>query len=312
MGEHLALWRGAGGRPVAGEDRCLHRAGMLSKGRTANGCLECPYHGWTYGENGGLLRVPSMGDALPAGTRSLRTYDSTEKDGYVYVRLETGAEEFPPFAMPHWGTAGWKHVRLTNLFKNDVTNCVENFVDIPHTTFVHRGLFRSPRRQRLRATVRRVQGSVLTEYHGETDNLGLFSRFLNPSGRPIKHVDAFHMPNVTSVEYEFGPRRRFVITSQSVPEDEMTTRVHTDLAYDYGLWNILAGPFVRWAGQKVIDQDLEVLEDQGVVLRRTPGRFSHTPADVIHVLIESVRRELEEGRDPRLLPERREEVEFCV
>ena len=111
---------------------------------------------------------------------------------------------------------------------------------------------------------------------------------------------------------EFGPRRRFVITSQSVPEDEMTTRVHTDLAYDYGLWNILAGPFVRWAGQKVIDQDLEVLEDQGVVLRRTPGRFSHTPADVIHVLIESVRRELEEGRDPRLLPERREEVEFCV
>lgn len=285
---------------------------MLSKGRVVDGCLECPYHGWTYGENGRLLKVPSMGDALPAGTRRLPCYDTLEQDGYVYVRLEKGTEDFSPFSMPHWSAAGWKHVRLTNVFKNDVTNCVENFVDIPHTTFVHRGLFRSPKRQKLTATVRRVQGSVLTEYHGETDNLGLFSKFLNPAGRPIRHVDAFHMPNVTSVEYEFGPRRRFVITSQSVPEDERTTRVHTDLAYDYGAWNALAGPFVRWAGQKVIDQDLEVLEDQGVVLRRTPGRFSHTPADVIHVLIESVRRELEEGRDPRLLPERREEIEFCV
>jgi phenylpropionate dioxygenase-like ring-hydroxylating dioxygenase large terminal subunit len=253
-----------------------------------------------------------MGAGLPAGTRSLRMYDSTEKDGYVYVRLEKGTEDFPPFGMPRWGAAGWKHVRLTNVFQNDVTNCVENFVDIPHTTFVHRGLFRSPNRQRITATVTRHQGSVLTEYHGETDNLGLFSKFLNPSGRPIRHVDAFHMPNVTSVEYEFGPRRRFVITSQSVPEDGMTTRVHTDLAYDYGAWNLLAGPFVRWAGQKVIDQDLEVLEDQGAVLGRTPGRFSHTPADVIHVLIESVRRELEEGRDPRALPDRREEIEFWV
>lgn len=253
-----------------------------------------------------------MGEALPSGTRRLNVYDCIERDGYVYVRLEKGTEDFSPFSMPHWSTAGWKHVRLTNLFKNDVTNCVENFVDIPHTTFVHRGLFRSPNRQRLTAAVRRVQGSVLTEYRGETDNLGLFSKFLNPSGRPIIHTDAFHMPNVTSVAYEFGPRRRFVITSQSVPEDGMTTRVHTDLAYDYGVWNLVAGPFVRWAGQKVIDQDLEVLEDQGAVLKRTPGRFSHTPADVIHVLIESVRRELEEGRDPRALPERREEVEFWV
>lgn len=277
-----------------------------------NGCLECPYHGWSYGETGGLLKVPSMGEELPAGTRSLKTYDSTEEDGYVYVRLEKGTEDFAPFSMPHWGKAGWKHVRLTNRFKNSVTNCVENFVDIPHTSFVHKGIFRSPMRQKLSATVRRVQGSVLTEYRGETDNLGIFSKFLNPSGRLIKHTDAFHMPNVTSVAYEFGPRRRFVITSQSVPEDEMTTLVHTDLAYDYGAWNAVAGPFVRWAGQKVIDQDLEVLEDQGVVLRRSAGRFSHTPADVIHVLIESVRRELEEGRDPRALPDRREEIEFWV
>jgi phenylpropionate dioxygenase-like ring-hydroxylating dioxygenase large terminal subunit len=312
MGEHLVLWRGEEGEPRAGSDRCLHRAGMLSKGTIENGCLVCPYHGWTYGADGELLRVPSMGGALPAGTRALQTTSAAEEDGYVYVRLEGGSEDFAPFAMPHWGEKGWRHVRLTNRFKNDVTNCVENFVDIPHTSFVHRGLFRSPGTQKLKANVERRGGSVIATYRGETNNLGLFTRFLNPSGREIKHVDAFHMPNVTNVEYEFGPRRRFSITSQSVPAEGGQTIVHTSLAFDYGLWNVVASPFVRWAGQKVIDQDLEVLADQSEVISRTPGAFSHSPADVIHVFIESVRRELESSRDPRRLPDMSQEIEFWV
>lgn len=312
LGEHLVLYRGPGGAPVAAPDRCLHRAGMLSKGRVSGGCLECPYHGWTYGAKGRLEHIPSMGEAALSGSRALPVLSALESDGYVYVRFEDGPEELPPFALPHWNERGWRRVRLTNRFKNSVTNCAENFIDIPHTAFVHRGIFRSPRRQRLTATVTRRGGSVVARYRGETDNLGLFSRLLNPSGREIAHVDSFHMPNVTCVEYELGPRRRFVITSQSVPEDENTTLVHTDLAYDYGLWNFVAGPIVRRQGQKIIDQDIAILADQAEVLRRTPGEFSHSPADAIHALIESVRRELEAGRDPRLLPERSQEIEFWV
>ncbi|MBI5201381.1 MAG: hypothetical protein HY925_07330 [Elusimicrobia bacterium] len=40
--------------------------------------------------------------------------------------------------------------------------------------------------------------------------------------------------------------------------------------------------------------------------------FTHTPADIIHVFIESIHRELELGRDPRLLPDRSQEIEFWV
>lgn len=312
MAEHLALYRDKNGAPVAAFDRCLHRAGMLSKGRVENGCLECPYHGWTYGAKGRLVKIPSMGaDAAPGG-RALPGPEALEREGYIYVRFENGPEDFAPFAQPHWGEKGWRRVRLKNMFKNDVTNCVENFVDIPHTSFVHRGLFRSPRRQKLTATVARKAGSVVTRYHGETDNLGSYSWFLNPSGKEISHVDSFHMPNVTCVEYDFGPRRRFFITSQSVPAEGGTTVVHTDLAFDYGIGGYLAGPLVRRAGQAVIDQDLEVLADQQEVMRRSPGEFSHSPADVIHVYIESVRRELEAGRDPRRLPDMSSDIEFWV
>lgn len=155
-------------------------------------------------------------------------------------------------------------------------------------------------------------GSVLVSYRGEKANLGTFSWLLNPSGGEIGHTDSFHMPNVTSVEYRFGPRRSFCITSQSVPMSDEETLVYTDLSYDYGIFNPVAGYFVRREGQKVIDQDIEILARQMKTIKRFGTKFTHTPADVIHVFIESIRNELEQGRDPRLLPEQKKEIEFWV
>lgn len=318
LGETLVLFRGADGAPRALPDRCLHRAGKLSKGHVIEGCLQCPYHGWVYEGDGRLCEIPSMGprgrDEAALGSRRSPAFETRERQGLVYVRLETPPEglSLEPFDLLHHGERGWRRLMLQNRFRNSVVNCAENFVDIPHTAFVHPGIFRTSRRQRLTASVTRRGGSVVTRYRGETDNLGWFARLLNPSGSEIGHVDSFHMPNVTCVEYEFGPRRRFVITSQSVPVRPDETLVYTDLAWDYGWMTPFAGPIVRWQGQKVIDQDLEVLADQQDVIARHGQKFSHSPADVIHVLIESVCAELERGRDPRLLPDMTQEVEFWV
>ena len=99
-----------------------------------------------------------------------------------------------------------------------MTSCVENFIDVPHTVFVHPGIFR----------VARDGGRVEVTFLGETENLGWFRRFLNPRGGVIEHVDRFFAPNLTSVEYRFGPRRHLFITSQSVPVTPDRTRVATD------------------------------------------------------------------------------------
>jgi phenylpropionate dioxygenase-like ring-hydroxylating dioxygenase large terminal subunit len=193
-----------------------------------------------------------------------------------------------------------------------VTRCAENFVDIPHTAFVHPRIFRSRRDQRVGARVSRAAGTVTVRYRHERANLGTFTWFLNPSHGDIEHVDRFHMPNVTCVEYGFGPRRRFVITSQAVPVSADETLVHTDLTFDYGAWGRLARPVVRRLAQRIIDQDIAILGHQTHVIERDGEDFTHTPADVIHVFIESIRRELEAGRDPRHLPERGAEIEFWV
>jgi phenylpropionate dioxygenase-like ring-hydroxylating dioxygenase large terminal subunit len=314
LGEWLAVFRGPDGRPTALQDRCKHRNGRLSSGTVKAGCLACPYHGWTYDAAGQVVAVPAEGASFKAtpGRRG-QAYATREQDDFVYVRLAAEpAVEVEPFRMPHYREPGYRTVRLQNRMNNNVTNCAENFIDIPHTVFVHPGIFRKPRAQRLTATVTRKDGQVHANYRGETDNLGWFRWFLNPGGREIRHVDSFYMPNVTSVIYEFGPRRVFVITSQSVPAADDDTLVYTDLTFDYGFWNHFAAPIVRWQSQKVIDQDVAALAAQHEVIAKYGESFSNTSADIIHVFVESIREALAKGEDPRALPEREVEVEFLV
>ena len=71
LGEMIVLWRTPDGQPVAMLDRCLHRNALLSEGELFDGCIGCPYHGWTYDRAGLCINVPSEGPngGAPGGTR---------------------------------------------------------------------------------------------------------------------------------------------------------------------------------------------------------------------------------------------------
>lgn len=314
LGEWLAIFRGENGEAVALRDRCLHRSSRLSAGKVCNGALQCSYHGWMYDRNGNAIAVPSEGNSFkPSQQRRAKCYPTKEQDGYVYVRLaDNPSEDFPPFSMPYYQQPGWETVRVINRFSNNVTNCVENFIDIPHTAFVHPGVFRNSRQQKLATIVRRENGAVLVEYNNETNNLGWYSRFLNPQGVPIKHSDRFYMPNITCVEYQMAQNRHLFITSQSIPENENSTLVYTDVTYNYGIWNKLARSFVRWTAQYIIQQDVKILGIQGEAIAKYGIQFNNTPADTIHVFVESIRGAIASGKDPRSLPNKSVQITFYV
>jgi phenylpropionate dioxygenase-like ring-hydroxylating dioxygenase large terminal subunit len=314
LGEWLAIFRGEEGRPVALRDRCMHRNSRLSPGKACQGTVQCPYHGWTYDKTGTVVAVPAEGDNFKSlASRKAKRYDTREQDGYVYVRLvDQPSEQFEPFPMPHHREPGWETVRVINRFRNNVTNCAENFIDIPHTASVHPGIFRTARKQELEMTVKRCNGAVHAEYRNETKNLGWYTHFLNHKGSEIKHTDHFYMPNVTSVEYDMAPNRRLWITSQSIPETEDSTLVYTDVTYNYGIWNKLARPFVHWTAQQIIRQDVEALGMQRDVIEKYGEQFANTPADTIHVFLESIRDRLAAGEDPRQLPDKSVQVTFWV
>lgn len=311
LDERLVCFRSADGAATVLRDRCLHRNAPLSDGRVRNGLLACPYHGWVYDGQGNVVTIPALGATLTQ-RHCLRPYPVIERDGYVYVRLNHDAPaDITPFAMPHFGDAGWKTLRLQNRFLNNVSNCVENFIDIPHTAFVHRAIFRSSKGERLRARVSRMEGRVQVAYANERGNLGKYRWFLNPRGGEVTHTDSFHAPNVTSVEYQIG-NKTFLITSQAVPVLSNETLVYTDLTYRFGLLNTLAAPIVRRYGQQIIDQDLAILARQMTNIERYGREFRDTPADHIHRYVDSIRDAIERGEDPRALPNVSQDIEFYV
>ena len=313
LDEWVVIYRDKNGAPVALLDRCLHRNTKLSQGRVEQGELRCPYHGWQYDGNGEVSFIPSEGrQDHVVKKRCAKRFMVIEKQGYIYVCL--GRPEFQPqpFSIPQWQKKGWQHIRLVNHFDNTVTNCAENFVDVPHTVYVHPGIFRKERKQKLSAGVLRENGEVHVKFRNETDNLGWFSKFLNPKGGEIKHTDSFYMPNITCVEYEMGRKRHFFITSQSVPVSAEKTVVYTDLTYDYGAFGYVSRPVVRRHAQAIIDQDIEILHTQMQTIKKYGQNFQNSRADIVHVFIESIREQITNGRDPKALPRKSTEIDLWV
>lgn len=71
---------------------CPHRGAALASGCARRQSVQCSYHGWTYGLDGGLRRAPGM-DAAAAGVR-LREVSVLERDPLLFV---SPASDPPPF-----------------------------------------------------------------------------------------------------------------------------------------------------------------------------------------------------------------------
>lgn len=295
MEEPLVLFRGPDGRATALRDRCLHRNAALSGGDVFDGCIGCPYHGWTYDATGACITVPSEGpQATPRVARRVERFPVVEQDGLVWVYLgdpDDAASAPAPFRLPGVGDEGWSSYMMLTPFDGDVTDLVENFMDVPHTAFVHAGWFRKAgSAKRAEATVQRSANSVLVEYFQPDDSIGFSRRLLNPDGASMTHTDRFFMPNVTRVDYMWGAARGFVITSQITPVDRDRALVYTCIAFRFGAFNPVARLLLPAYTRAVINQDVRIMTNQTRNLRRHGGRRFHgTEADVIHRAIESLR-----------------------
>lgn len=318
LGVPLVVFRDERGAARALRDRCLHRHARLSAGEVIGGRLCCPYHGWAYDGEGRCVEVPSLGPAqrgqvldeeghrreglhlAPCDVGRVETFPTCEQDGLVYVLMggDPSRARRPPFRVPRLGEPGWTTYFMVTWFPNGVTNLVENFMDVPHTVFVHRGWFRNKAQKRVPATVeRRSTGEVLVTYHQQEDVVSGLGRLFNPTGEPMVHTDHFFAPNVTRVDYGFGPRSGFVINSQCTPVGPTSTWVYTAISYrlPWDLPRALVAralrPLVRWYTTQVIRQDVEIMGVQrdGLLRDGRPIDFRSTEADLLHADIEAIR-----------------------
>ena len=312
FGDPMVLFRTGDGQVAALEDRCSHRNMPLSMGTVSSGCVTCPYHGWTFNGAGRCVQIPSLGSTQRLPNHGVRAYPVREHDGYVWVYPGESIPETAPFQFPHYGEQGWTSFRMRTRFRASVEACLENFLDCPHTVYVHGGWFRNHDTRELSATVRSTSESVDVEFRGEPITKSLVSRLFFPNGRELRHTDRFLMPNISRVDYDFGPDRHFIITSQCTPLNEYETDVYTVITFGFGriapLVRLLLEPVCR----KIIRQDVDVLAMQSEQLRRFGGpQFCHVETDLLGLKIQSMRRRAERSEPAAETTNQEREITIC-
>lgn len=294
LGLGLVLYRRERGGITALLDQCLHRGTALSAGRLQDDCVTCPYHGWRYDADGRVVHIPSVDGVHPASAAQRprqRCFVTRERDGLIWVYLgddATAAGE--PFRMPYVGDPAWVTYYMLNTFAGDVSALAQNFMDVPHTVYVHDRIFRKTAGRQMRSTVELTPRSVEVTYHDGDDAIGMLPWLTNPHGAALTHTDKFFAPNVTRCDYHWGDRSSFIITSQMTPLETARCRVYTLISYRFPLqlWLQRAiRPLIHLYTWRVIQQDVAIMKLRARGLSNAPGARAHSvEADLVHLAIE--------------------------
>ncbi|HYG69081.1 MAG TPA: aromatic ring-hydroxylating dioxygenase subunit alpha, partial [Anaeromyxobacteraceae bacterium] len=206
----------------------------------------------------------------------------------------------PPPRFPHVGEPGWSTVRRTYEVRATMLAALENVLDVPHTAFLHGGLFRTAKQEReIEVVVRRFGDRAEAEFLGEPRPKGLVGRILAPGGGVVTHFDRFLLPSLAQVEYRLGGQSDVVATTAMTPVDAFTTRFHSVVTFRLPLPGWLVAPFVAPVGAAIFRQDARILRLVTDNVARFGGeRFATTELDVLGPQIWRLLRQAERGEHP--------------
>ncbi len=298
LGMPMVLFRGEGSVGAL-LDRCPHRNVPLSIGRVAGGQLECGYHGWRFDTEGACRKVPALCGAAESAGRNAPAFACREQDGFVWVWGEPDVTpDSSPFRFPLVGTAGYTTVREHVVAKSSVHAAAENALDVPHTAFLHGGLFRSDDRprNRIEVVVRRWHDRVEAEYIGEPRPTGLAGKLLSPKGGVVEHFDRFILPSIVQVEYRLG-ESHLLVSAALTPEEDYLTHLYAVVSFKLPIPGALVAPILKPVAMRIFGQDAKVLAMQTDNIQRFGGeQYVSTEVDVLGPAILRLLRAAERGK----------------
>lgn len=141
LGEKLVVYRTASGQAVVQGARCPHRGADLSLGEVHGENIACPYHGWQFaGDSGKCSHIPALEDQckIPPGA-AIRTHACQERYGHVWTALEEPL--FDLYDLAEWRELDLEWAAAEPLDSpTGVAVAVENFGDVAHFAYIHRGM----------------------------------------------------------------------------------------------------------------------------------------------------------------------------
>ena len=198
------------------DDDCSHKGAALSSGYISKGsCITCPYHGYEFGGNGSLCKVPGL-SFTPSSCKNQRTYPVIEKNGWIYLNTISKADyqtnHTDLFKEPEAMHPDFSPIFLNVIFKAYSRIITENSLDVMHIGFVHtfgNREFPSPISEIPPHTV-----SSPFHYRTEYDYLSGSQSFAKKvfGFNELKIQNEFALPHTTVARILFGPFVSTVVT----------------------------------------------------------------------------------------------------
>ncbi|MFO0594954.1 MAG: aromatic ring-hydroxylating dioxygenase subunit alpha [Myxococcaceae bacterium] len=301
QGRPLVLFRNTNGQPTALADRCPHRNVPLSMGRVVRGELECAYHGWKFDHAGACTSVPGLMTQDPSlKSRCAEAHATRELDGFIWVYSSPAREpKDEPFRFPHLDTRGYTTVRRRFVVEAGLHAALENTLDVPHTAYLHGGLFRTEEKKNvIDVVVQRHARHAEARFIGEPAPRGLAGLVLAPRGGVVEHVDRFLLPCIAQVEYRLGERAHLLATTAFTPASDDETHVFAVVTLRLPVPGWLVRPFIAPIATRIFAQDRVMLRRQREQVKRFGGeKYTSTELDVLGPQITLLLKHAANGED---------------
>ncbi len=304
----LVVFRDSDGQSVALLDRCAHRNAPLSAGRVVEGNIECHYHGWQFDGAGACKAVPGLCSAADHSARRVPSFACRDSQSWIWVYSDPDVDPgSDPYKIPCADQPGYLTIREQLEMPGPLDAVAENALDVPHTAFVHAGLFRKNKdRTVIEVVIRTLDGGVEAQFIGEERPKGLIGRILAPQGGEVLHWDRFLLPCVAQVEYRLGERSHIITTAALTPRTRYVTDLFATVAVKVPVPNPVLQTVFKPIAMRILKQDIEILRRQTQQIERFGvEEFASTEIDVLGLRIKKLLREAAAGKRSATLEERR-------
>jgi phenylpropionate dioxygenase-like ring-hydroxylating dioxygenase large terminal subunit len=286
LGEPVLLGRSPTGQLFGLRDICPHRAAPLSAGRFVvepggGQSVECPYHGWRFGADGGCTAIPSLaaGQAMDVAKIRVRRYPVAESQGLVFVWMASEARrdaepDQPPPVFP--GVVGGAPKLIDRMeFDAHIDHAVVGLMDPAHGPYVHQQWWwRSPKSQHEKAKrfEPRDAGFAMVR-HEPSKNSRAYAVL---GGEPLTEI-TFRLPGLRWEHVTVGKRQVLSLTCLT-PVHETRTRITQIIWSDHPAF-VLLRPFIAAGARAFLRQDGAMVNLQNQGLKYDPALLWVDDAD---------------------------------
>ena len=257
-GKKVAIFPDQNGVTRVVDDTCPHRGASLSSGKVVGGCIQCPYHGWTFNGGGKLVDIPTS--SMAPKESNIVSYPVEELYDFVWS-VPDGTWVSPPIYPPIVDD-GWHTVTGSREVKGNWIDWVANSTDISHINYVHDFADENNGAVEHMSVENTVAHTKCTAWVTPKAAHPL-TRHMQIKKSPI--VSEFIYPNTTIIHIKLKEPYEFVTYTTLTPINRTTTRITWCFAHNINLGtpmmlNMLNEHF-RWQVEKTISEDEAIISD---------------------------------------------------